>query len=103
MKLQFVEITKRKGKETKKRIYYWSDVPEGKVGAVCQNFMDGFLLAMSIAGRELRRPIDMMTHGWSAQTWRYHDSDSGTLWQFENGRGVYITNWRDRISKKKKN
>ena len=100
MKLQFVEITKRKGKETKKVIFTWSDVTESRVPCVCENFMAGFLYASAINKRELRHPACMSVDGWEAQTWRYHDSDSGVRWQFENGRGQFIHSWNRRGQKK---
>ena len=96
MKLQFVEISKRNGKEKRTVLFKWNDVTESKVPCVCQNFMDGFLYAMSVSGRSVRYPSVMTMDGWSAQTWRWHDSDNGTRWQFENGRGQYITHWDKR-------
>lgn len=92
MKLQFVKIEKRKGEEKKEVIYQWGDVADEDVCTICQNFMDGFLYAMdNFSDYNLRRPSVMVMHGWSAQTWRWHDSDSGTLWEFqdENGKGLY--------------
>lgn len=96
MKLQFVKITKRKGVEKKEVVYRWDHVTERMVPIVCQNFLDGFLYSMKENNRPVRYPAVMIMQGWSAQTWRYHDSDSGTRWQFENGKGQYIAHWDKR-------
>lgn len=94
MKLQFVQISKSKGAETSKVIYTWHCVPEEQVGSVCQNFMDGFLYAMdTYQSRELRRPSCMVMDGWWAQTWRYHDSDEGIKWEFQDGNGKGLYRW----------
>ena len=96
MKLQFVEIKKRNGKEKKTVLFTWSNLTEKQVPCVAQNFIDGFLFGMSQNGKVLRYPSVMVMDGRSAQSWRWHDSDNGTRWQFENGRGQYITNWDKR-------